>query len=295
MTLVSMTGFTRSSGALAHYRWVWEIKTVNGKGLDIRLRLPSGFDELDQKVRAAMSKRLARGSCYVTLTVQHDETAQSLKINDAVLEDVLAAVEMLSKRLDVKKPSIDGILSIRGVMEAVDEKEDDALRQDLVAAMLADFDAALTDLVKMRAREGAALEIVLLQRVDELEHLARKAEESPARSVEAIQAKLKQQIERILDVEASLDADRLYQEAVLLAGKADIREELDRLFAHCAAARDLIAESKPVGRKLDFLAQEFNREANTLCSKSNDTSLTSIGLELKATIEQLREQIQNVE
>ncbi|WP_319485293.1 YicC/YloC family endoribonuclease [uncultured Cohaesibacter sp.] len=295
MTLVSMTGFTRMGGSFGRYNWTWEIKTVNGKGLDLRLRLPAGFDDLDRPVRAIMGERLSRGSCYVNLTVQHEEPTQTMKINQQVLESVLDAMASIRGRVDATEPSLDGILSIKGVMEQVEEQESEELHEALLEAMLGSFKDAISDLVKMRQSEGEALEKVVMQRVEELESLTRQAEDCPARTADVIKAKLRQQIERILEAEKSLDEDRLYQEAVLLAGKADVREELDRLYAHCAAVRALVAEDKPVGRKLDFLAQEFNREANTLCSKSNDTSLTAIGLDLKATIEQLREQIQNVE
>ena len=295
MTLVSMTGFTRVGGSFGRYNWTWEIKTVNGKGLDLRLRLPTGFDELDRSVRSIMSEMLTRGSCYVSLSVQHEEPAQALQINQQVLDSVIAAMQAIEARIDATKPSLDGILAIKGVMEQVEEQESEDVMAALMAAMLSNFKEAMVDLVSMREREGVALEKVVLQRVEELESLTKAAEDCPARTVDAIRAKLRQQIDRILEVENALDQDRLYQEAVLLAGKADIREELDRLYAHCAAVRALLAENKAVGRKLDFLAQEFNREANTLCSKSNDTSLTAIGLDLKATIEQLREQIQNVE
>lgn len=295
MALVSMTGFTRQSGSYEAYRWTWEIKSVNGKGLDIRLRLPTGYDELDRPVRAIMANRLSRGSCFVNLTLSHDSSNQTLKVNAQVLDAVMEAMRLVEGRLDVKKPSIDGILSIRGVMEPVEEEESEESRAALVKAILADFELAMDDLIAMRASEGAALEQIVVQRVDELQKLTQQAEDCPARTAEAIREKLRQQIARIREADNGLDEDRLYQEAVLMAGKADIREELDRLFAHCEAVRALVAQDKPVGRKLDFLAQEFNREANTLCSKSNDTALTAIGLDLKATIEQLREQIQNVE
>ncbi|PLW77394.1 YicC/YloC family endoribonuclease [Cohaesibacter celericrescens] len=295
MTLVSMTGFTRANGTYETYRWTWEIKTVNGKGLDLRFRLPPGYDELDRPVRALMSERLSRGSCFVNLTVQQDANTHTLRVNEHVLDAVLSAMAMVEGRLDVKKPSLDGLLSIKGVMEPVEQEESEDVRRGLLKAIQDNFKEAVSDLEVMRSKEGAALEKIVLQRVSELEMLTRQAEECPARSADAIQAKLRQQIERILENDKGFDEDRLYQEAVLLAGKADIREELDRLYAHCAAVRTLLVDDKPVGRKLDFLSQEFNREANTLCAKSNDTSLTAIGLELKAAIEQLREQIQNVE
>lgn len=295
MTLVSMTGFTRASGALDGYHWTWEIKTVNGKGLDLRLRLPNGFDELDRPVRALMSKRLARGSCFITLTLQTEGASQSLRVNQDVLDGVLDAMKLVGDQLDVAKPSLDGILAIKGVMEPVEQEESEEARAALIKALLDSCEAAVADLDASRRNEGAMLDDITRQRIDEIEALTKQAEDCPARSADAIREKLRQSIDRILESDKGFDEDRLYQEAVLLAGKADIREELDRLYAHCTAARSLLEEGKPVGRKLDFLAQEFNREANTLCSKSNDTNLTAIGLDLKATIEQLREQIQNVE
>ena len=295
MALVSMTGFTRQSGTFENYHWTWEVKTVNGKGLDIRLRLPPGFDELDRPIRNAVGKKLSRGSCFIALNVQQNASNQTLKVNDQVLAAVLDAMQLIENKIDVQKPSLDGILAIRGVMEPVEDEDSEEQRAALIKSMIETFDASIEDLVSMRKTEGSALEQIVLQRVNELEKLTRDAEDAPARTPEAIQEKLRNQIDRIREADKGLDEDRLYQEAVLLAGKADIREELDRLYAHCEAVRTLVAERKPVGRKLDFLAQEFNREANTLCSKSNDTSLTAIGLELKATIEQLREQVQNVE
>ena len=295
MTLASMTGFTRLSGAHESYHWIWEIKSVNGKGLDIRLRLPPGFDDLERPIRSAMGAQLTRGSCFVTLTVKNEASRQTLRVNQQVLDAVLDAMAVVEDRLDAKKPGIDGILAIKGVLEPVEEEESEEARAKLIKALMGSFGEAVTDLATMRGKEGALLEGVVLQRVDEIEALTRQAEDSPARQPDAIRDKLRLQIERVIEADKGLDEDRLYQEAVLLAGKADIREELDRLYAHCSAVRALVAETRPVGRKLDFLAQEFNREANTLCSKSNDTSLTAIGLELKAAIEQLREQIQNVE
>ena len=295
MTLVSMTGFTRASGAVEGYGWTWEIKTVNGKGLDLRLRLPNGFDDLDRPVRNLLSQRLARGSCFVSLSMQTEAVGQTLQVNQDVLDAVLSAMKLVEGKLDVKKPTLDGILGIKGVLEPVEKEDSEEARAALFEAILESCKAAVADLDASRRKEGAMLDEIVRQRIDEIEALTKQAEACPARTAEAIRAKLHAQIDRILESDKGFDEDRLYQEAVLLAGKADIREELDRLYAHCAAARALLEEGKPVGRKLDFLAQEFNREANTLCSKSNDTSLTAIGLDLKATIEQLREQIQNVE
>ncbi|SNY93834.1 TIGR00255 family protein [Cohaesibacter sp. ES.047] len=295
MALVSMTGFTRVSGSFQTCRWIWEIKTVNGKGLDLRLRLPSGFDDLDRPLRQLLGERLNRGSCFISLNIQQETSTSSLKVNEQVLDAVLETMKKIEDRIEVRKPSLDGLLAIKGVLEPVEDDQSEETKTALNAALLESFKAAIADVEEMRQSEGAALEQILVQRVEELEALTKAAEDCPARSAEAIREKLRLQIARIIEADKGLDEDRLYQEAVLMAGKADIREELDRLYAHCEAVRSLLREERPVGRKLDFLAQEFNREANTLCSKSNDTSLTAIGLELKTTIEQLREQIQNVE
>jgi uncharacterized protein (TIGR00255 family) len=219
-----------------------------------------------------------------------------VRLNEAVLADVVAALERLRARLpDAAPPALDGILSLRGVLETVDETDDEAARAMLARAILADLDGALDALVADRQREGAAIGAVLRSRLDAVEAAVRAAEASPARQPEAIRARLKEQIETLVQASPALDPDRLHQEAVMLATRADIREEIDRLTAHVAAARALLAESGPVGRRLDFLAQEFNREANTLCAKANDRELTTIGLELKALVDQFREQVQNLE
>ncbi|MCX5519390.1 YicC family protein [Kaistia defluvii] len=295
MALTSMTGFARAAGAGHGYRWTWELRSVNGKGLDIRLRLPPSFDHLDQPARERIGKLLQRGNLQVGLSLQRETTAQALRVNEELLRQVLDLVRRVGTEIDAAPPTLDGLLSIRGILETVDAEDDPAIAEALAADLLADLDTALAELVTARNREGAAIGAVLNARMDEIERLTAAAEASPARTVEAIRKKLADQVAALLDASPALDPDRLHQEAALLATRADIREELDRLTAHVAAARALLAEGGAVGRKLDFLAQEFNRETNTLCAKANDRSLTALGLDLKAAVDQLREQVQNLE
>lgn len=293
--LASMTAFARTDGTSAGTRWTWEMRSVNGKGLELRLRLPPGQEALEPQVRERCARRLTRGNVQATLSLESDAPAQRLRINEAVLADVLAAMEKIGSRLALRQPTADGILAIRGVVESGEETRDPDAEAALQKDALAGLDRALADLIAMREGEGAAIGAVLSARIDEIARLAAAAEASPACRPEVIRARLAEQVATLLDAAPALDPDRLHQEAVLLATKADIREELDRLAAHVAAARALLAEGGPVGRRLDFLAQEFNREVNTLCAKANDRSLTAIGLDLKAVVDQLREQIQNIE
>ena len=290
-----MTGFARADGADGAQRWAWEVRSVNGKGLDIRLRLPAGYEHLEIAARERIAGALARGNVQATLSLVGQPNGSRIRINDDVLAEVLAAMERLGSRIEVQPPTLDGLLSVRGVVETVEPEPDDEAVAALSAAILADLDAALAALVTDRVREGEAIGAALAQRVAEVERLVRTVEASPARTPEAIRARLTEQVTALLDAVPALDPDRLHQEAVLLATRADVREEIDRLDAHVAAARGLITEGGPVGRRLDFLAQEFNREVNTLCSKSNDRAVTAVGLQLKAVVDQFREQIQNVE
>ena len=295
MALRSMTGFARTDGAIPGYRWTWEARSVNGKGLDIRLRLPSGFDRLEIPVRDRAAKLLVRGNCALTLTLSRDAPTASLKINEEVLAAVIAAMNTISGRIDAAAPTLDGILGLKGVLEMAESEEAPETREALDAAILASADATVAQLDAARAGEGAAIAEVLLGHLARIEALTAAAEACPARQPEAIRERLRRQVEDLLGAVPALDPQRLHQEAALIATKADIREELDRLKAHIGQARQMIVTGGPVGRKLDFLAQEFNRESNTLCSKSNDRELTGIGLDLKATVDQLREQIQNIE
>jgi uncharacterized protein (TIGR00255 family) len=295
MALSSMTGFARGHGVSGSYAWAWEIKSVNGKGLDVRLRLPSGWDAIEAPVRARAAERLARGSIQATLTVERSGVAPVVRINAAVLDALLATLGQLRPRIDAAPPTLDGLLSLKGVMEVSDLEENEDERRSAEAAAIAGFAEAVAALSEMRQREGAALARILKSRLEEIAALAHRAENAPGRRVEAIRARLAEQVATLLAQSDRFDPDRLHQEAILLATKADVREELDRLAAHVAQALQLIDGSGAVGRRLDFLAQELNREANTLCAKANDVELTNIGLELKAAVEQFREQVQNVE
>jgi uncharacterized protein (TIGR00255 family) len=294
-SLRSMTGFARMEGAANGARWSWELKSVNGKGLDVRFRLPPGYDDLEIPARERAARVLTRGNVQATLTLQLEASAPRVTLNEPFLDDVLAAVLRVSERLGTVTPSADAILGIRGVLEVTEGELDGTERAALVASLIEAFDGALRDLVASRAREGAVLGAVLTQRLDAIENLTAAAEASPSRSAEAIAARLAEQISTLLNAAPALDPARLHQEAALLATRADIREEIDRLAAHVSAARNYLAQGSPIGRQLDFLAQEFNREANTLCAKSNDGALTAIGLELKLAVDQLREQVQNLE
>jgi uncharacterized protein (TIGR00255 family) len=295
MALSSMTGFARSHGVSGSYAWAWEIKSVNGKGLDLRLRLPSGFDAVEGPARARIAEVLARGSIQASLTIDRSGAAPIVHINSAVLDAVLSAIRQIKSRVDATPPSLDGLLAIKGVMEISDTEESEEEKLAAEAAVTKGFSDAVAALAEMRRQEGSALKGVLTARLTEIAALAERADKSPARQPEAIRARLAEQIATLLEQSERFDPDRLHQEAILLATKADVREELDRLAAHVAQARNLIEQGGPVGRRLDFLSQELNRETNTLCAKANDIELTNIGLELKAAVEQFREQVQNVE
>jgi uncharacterized protein (TIGR00255 family) len=290
-----MTGFARSHGASGPYTFEWELKSVNAKGFDLRLRLPPGWDELEAVAKKRAGEVLSRGTVYANLNVKRSNAVSAVRINEDVLASIVKVAGTLAQKIDAVAPSIDGLLSIKGVIEVIepesDEAEDKAARE---AAALA-FEQALTHLVEMRRREGTSLGQVLSQRMDEIERLAGKAEAAPGRKPEAIRARIAEQVAALLETSDRFDADRLNQEAILIATKADIREELDRIASHIGQAREMIGKGGPIGRRLDFLAQEFNREVNTCCSKSNDIELTNTGLEMKNVVEQFREQVQNLE
>jgi uncharacterized protein (TIGR00255 family) len=295
MALSSMTGFARGHGVSGAYSWAWELKSVNAKGLDLRLRLPAGWDAVEVPARNSAAQTLARGTVYGTLTVERIGVAPTVRVNEPVLAAVLATLKGLAGRVNAAEPRLDGILSLKGVIEVTDEDEREEDRRAAEAAVVAGFRATLAELATMRRHEGEALGQVLTQRVKEIAALARQADAAPGRRPEAIKARIAEQVAMLIDASDRFDPDRLHQEAILIASKADIREELDRLASHVAQVERLIADGGPIGRRLDFLAQELNREANTLCSKSNDVELTNIGLELKSVVEQFREQVQNLE
>ena len=295
MALSSMTGFARGHGVTGGYVWAWELKSVNAKGLDFKLRLPPGWDAIEPVVRARAAEKLARGSVFANLTVDRGNVAPVVQVNEPVLAAVLATLNTLSGKVAAAPPTLDGILALKGVIEVADAEENEVERRAAEGAIVAGFEQAVHALGEMRRTEGEALGRALRARLGEIAVLAARAEAAPGRKPEAIKARLAEQVATLLDASSRFDPDRLHQEAILLATKADIREELDRLAAHVAQAKSLLSGGGPVGRKLDFLAQELNRESNTLCAKANDVELTNVGLELKAVVEQFREQVQNLE
>lgn len=295
MTLASMTGFARTQGTSGAWSWAWELKSVNGKGLDVRLRLPGGWEGLENGLRQTAARVLSRGNVNANLSLTHTDPEVSVRVNEDVLRSIATSVRRVADELGAPPVQLESLLGLKGVMEISEAQDSEAARTALEAEIIAGFERALVELAAMRAQEGAALGIVLGERLDGIAALTAAAEANPSRRPEAIRAKLADQIRVLMDTGASFDLDRLHQEALMIASKVDVREELDRLVAHVAAARAMLKEGGAMGRRLDFLAQEFNRETNTLCSKANDVSLTAIGLELKGMVEQFREQVQNIE
>ena len=295
MALSSMTGFARCNGTSGAYAWAWELRSVNGKNLDLRLRLPPGWDAVEAPVRARAAEALSRGTIYGTLSARREGVAPLVRVNEPVLAAVLSTLREVARRVEAAPARLDGILALKGVIEVTDQEESEEDRRAAELAVIGGFGEALAALAGMRRQEGAALAGVLGTRLDEVGRLAERAEAAPGRRPEAIRSRLAAQVAVLVDVSDRFDADRLHQEAILIASKADVREELDRLAAHVQQGRNLLAQGGAVGRRLDFLAQELQREANTLCAKSNDVELTNIGLELKSVVEQFREQVQNLE
>ncbi|WEJ57435.1 YicC/YloC family endoribonuclease [Devosia sp. FJ2-5-3] len=290
--LASMTGFARAEAANGALRARIEIKSVNGRGLDIRTRFAQGLDIFDLPVRQLLSQALSRGSLNVSLTLDRGAAGKPITVNEAALATIIAAANDLAQRLEVAPPRVDGLLALPGVL-AVEEA--DALDEEAVGILVTEAaQNALSALQASRREEGSRIATTLSDQLDQIAVLVEAAAIHPSRNREQISARLKAQIEA-LNQQTDIAPERFAQEVLLLVTKADIQEEIDRLRAHIAGARKLIAQGGPVGRRLDFLAQEFNREANTLCSKSNAVELTTIGLDLKAVIDQLREQVQNIE
>jgi uncharacterized protein (TIGR00255 family) len=290
MPIASMTGFARAEAVDGGRHWVWELRSVNGRGLDIRCRLPAGFESLDIAVRAAVAERCRRGNISATLTESRDQKPQ-IRINRESLGQILALISEL-KDTGAAPPRIDGLLALPGVLERLDDEDEPSQHLTLLTERLS---AALDGLKNMRLVEGKRLAEMALAHLAEIERLTQKAREAAVTQSGTVASRLHQQLDELLGLSPQPPPERLAQEVALLAARADVREELDRLAAHVSASRALIEAGGPIGRKLDFLCQELNREANTLCSKSADVELTRIGLDLKVTIEQLREQVQNIE
>ncbi|CAO3353563.1 UPF0701 protein YicC [Azospirillum palustre] len=291
--IASMTGFARVDGHGDGYSWTFEAKSVNGRSLDLRCRLPSGFDSVEAAARADVPKRLARGNVNLTLTVNRAQAVSQLRINRELLAQVLEIAREI-EGAGAAPPRLDSLLAVRGIIEPVEEDETEA-RERVESALKGDLSKLIDQLAVNRLAEGARIAEVLNGHLDEIARLVDAASACASTQPEALREKLRAQVAAILGSFPALSEERLAQEAAILIGKADVREELDRLRAHIQAARDMMAEGGAIGRRFDFLCQEFNREANTLCSKSADVELTRIGLSLKASIEQLREQVQNIE
>lgn len=295
MRVASMTGFSRTQGAVGPWSYAWELKSVNSKGLDIRLRLPPVFDSLEIKARQAIAARLTRGAITVNLTAKRVDEAASVQINRLILDRLLSALAQTPLPENLRPASLDGLLALPGVIEVIQPQEDEKLRNQVEADILSALEQALDALVAARHAEGEALRQILSLRLAHIRQLTQNADAHPARQADAIRARLIQNLAKLVENVEGLDQARLHQEAVLLAVKSDIREELDRLKAHVDSVNELLATGGPIGRRLDFLAQELGRESNTLCAKSNDPALTAIGLDLKIEVEQFREQVQNIE
>ena len=295
-----MTGYARAQGADDRRRWVWEARSVNGRNLESRVRVPQGFDRLENPARIAVGGKLKRGNVSLSLTIGSERQTKPLRINRALLAELGVLVEEVRKGTGATAPTADGLLRVRGVIEEEDgegEESEEALAA-LDKALTRTLDEVLKALVAARVAEGKALATVIDGHIGEIEGLCMRAAERAQAQIGTVRARFEAQLAELLDRAPTLSEERFAQEAALLIGKADVREELDRLTAHIAQARSLLADARPdnpVGRKFDFLCQEFNREANTLCSKSADIELTRIGIDLKGAIERMREQVQNVE
>jgi len=289
--IASMTGFALTQGQHGADSWVWEVKSVNARALDVRFRLPSGNDDVELAARAAIAKRFKRGSFNASLSVNRSAGTLSLQVNRKMLDQLIAVVGDAG----AKQPNIESLLLVRGVVEpveqALDEKHETARRQ----AYSQSLETALDELDAARRGEGSRLAVVLKARLVEIEELTDAAADAAKARMESAGDRLAAQVAALLEATPAVPADRLAQELALIAVKSDVLEEIDRLRAHVAQARELLAMDGAVGRRLDFLCQEFNREANTLCSKSGDVAMTRAGLALKSVIDQLREQVQNVE
>ena len=295
MPIASMTGFARGTGQDGPDSWTWEVKSVNARGLDIRCRFPAGMDTLEPEVRRRIADRFSRGAFNLALQFNSATRRSRIVVNREALAEIEVVMRELRDNLDIEPPRIDGLLNIRGVIDLVEEEDSAEQREARTQAVLAGLDGVLDGLAAARDQEGARLAAVLDSQLDEIAGLVDAAVNCGEARPERLRERLKAMLSDVLEQIPTLSEDRLAQEVAMLLIKADVREEIDRLTAHIASARELLAGDEPSGRRLDFLCQEFNRESNTLCSKAAEVELTRIGLDLKAVIEQFREQVQNVE
>jgi uncharacterized protein (TIGR00255 family) len=288
-----MTGFARADGEGLGISWVWEVKSVNGKALDLRLRLAPGFDALEPQLRAMVAQRFRRGSFSANLTLTRTAPA-AVRINRETLAQLLGLMNQLASEVEAAPPRLDGLLALRGVVETVEDDED-AMLEERRRAVLGSWATALDRLALARAEEGARLAVLLQSQLEDMASLVVTAEGCAAAQPAAIRERLLKMLASLADLVSGIPEERVAQEMAVLVARSDVREELERLRAHLDQAGDLLQQGVAVGRRLDFLCQELNREANTLCSKSADIELTRIGLSLKAAVEQFREQVQNIE
>jgi uncharacterized protein (TIGR00255 family) len=294
-SLTSMTGFARVQGAWRDLAWHWELKAVNGKALDVRFRLPGGLEHLEAELRTAVTSAFKRGNLQIGLALQGNTSGERLVVNEALLAEITALAKGLRKNLRAPPIQAESLLAMKGVLEVSVATLSEADMAERDRALLKSFKTAVDALNKARGDEGTRLAAVMSRQVSRIAELVQAARDNPSRQPDAVRQKLRESVMRLIEAGTSFDEQRLHQEAMLLATKADIQEELDRLHVHVASARELMTSAEPVGRKFDFLSQEFNREANTLCSKSSDSDLTKIGMELKLVVDQMREQVQNIE
>ncbi|MCK5040888.1 MAG: YicC family protein [Sphingomonadales bacterium] len=299
MSLKSMTGFARASGVVTGWQWSWEIKSVNAKGLDSRVRVPSILDGLDIEVKKIISKDIKRGTVYANLDIKQNKVDgdgnSSLAVNRENLEEVFDLLQEYESTAELAPSSMAQLLSIKGILEVEEAGVSENLRKNLEVGVLRGFEGVLTALIKAREDEGKAMHLVINEHITSLDFMLEKAADCDAVRMENVRDRFKEKVESLLVDNEGLSDERLEQEVAVLAVKADISEEINRLKAHLKSARDMLKSKNPVGRQYDFLAQELNREVNTLCSKSSDIELTKIGLEMKAQVDMLREQIQNIE
>jgi uncharacterized protein (TIGR00255 family) len=288
-----MTGFARAEGDELGISWVWELKSVNGKSLDLRLRLAPGFDALEPGLRATLAQRFRRGNISAALAITRTAPV-AVRVNRDALAQLVSLMNELAGEIDAAPPRLDGLLALRGVVETIEDDEEAVIERRRFG-VLASWETVLDRLAAARAEEGARLALLLRDQLEEIAALVRAAEDCAAVQPAAIRERLKKMLASIVDLVPGLPEERVAQEMALLVARSDVREELGRLHAHIEQARDLLQQGEAIGRRLDFLCQELNREANTLCSKSADIELTRIGLSLKAAVEQFREQVQNIE
>lgn len=293
--LQSMTGFARVDTKIGDLNVTWEARSVNGKGLDVKFRSTTLLDVFENELKKKAAAVFARGSITFSLTITSPKASNIPVVNREYISYLINLSAELEKEYNIAKSSLAELLAIKGVIEHDSENCLDTLNDECRNAINMGFERILLELVASRKAEGNSLEQILTEQINQLEILVKKARNDPARSLDAIRERLKTTVEALLETNVPLDPQRLHIEAAFIATKVDVQEELDRLDGHIKAARSLISSEQPIGRRLDFLAQEFNREANTLCSKAHTTSLTEVGLGLKTVIDQLREQIQNIE